>query len=315
MKIIRHEQGSAAWLDWRKSGIGGSDAPCVMGVGFHTIDELWHIKKGLSDGPADNIAMARGRRYEPKARRWTEDYLSTELEPLCIEHDLIAWWKASLDGYGKNGNNIFACEIKVPGEKAHKDAVNGIVPEKYFPQVQHQLYTMNNEAEMFYVSYYIGTFKKPTPPDVRVIRIHPDLAYQKMLKEKEEAFIESLKLDVSPWRGPERPVIAVDPETLKVAHMYADVSRRKDALSKELETLKGIILEKVGRVSGDLGPLTLDVSHKKGSIRDEKLTALGIDPDSVRGEGTEEFRIRIKDKARITAKQSVRENTGPTNTR
>ena len=41
------EQKSEEWLDWRKKGIGSSDAPIIMGVSpWKTPFELWEEKTG-----------------------------------------------------------------------------------------------------------------------------------------------------------------------------------------------------------------------------------------------------------------------------
>ena len=63
------QQGSAAWLAWRRGGIGASYAPTIMGVSpWMDLDTLWLDKTGRRRDGFSNHAMRRGQRLEPEAR-------------------------------------------------------------------------------------------------------------------------------------------------------------------------------------------------------------------------------------------------------
>src|SRR5947207_2817387 len=58
-----------AWHEERRGGLGGSDAPVVMGVSLHkTPYMLWAEKRGMVPPAPPNPAMARGTALEPVAR-------------------------------------------------------------------------------------------------------------------------------------------------------------------------------------------------------------------------------------------------------
>jgi putative phage-type endonuclease len=59
-------QATAEWAEARRSGIGGSDAPVVVGESpYRSPYELWAEKLRLVQPPEENEAMTWGRRLEP----------------------------------------------------------------------------------------------------------------------------------------------------------------------------------------------------------------------------------------------------------
>jgi hypothetical protein len=57
--------------------------------------------------------------------------------PLCVLHDEYDWCRSSLDGWVEELG--LGLEIKAPNRDDHRCALDGKVPEKYYPQVLHQL--------------------------------------------------------------------------------------------------------------------------------------------------------------------------------
>lgn len=66
--ITRIPQHSDAWFEYRKSGIGGSEMSCVLGLDkFNTVVRLYHEKLGsVSHRTFDNSKMFMGRYLEDK---------------------------------------------------------------------------------------------------------------------------------------------------------------------------------------------------------------------------------------------------------
>lgn len=132
------KQGTQSWLDKRKQYIGASDAPAVMKVSpWKTPFQLWEEKVGLRKEPGDNTAMKYGREMEEPARQAYERYTNNLVTPEVIFHPQIKYMMASLDGLSLNGDIIL--EIKNANEEDHALAEEGKIPEKYIPQLQHQL--------------------------------------------------------------------------------------------------------------------------------------------------------------------------------
>lgn len=161
---VDHDQGSIAWHRWRRDGIGGSDAPALMG------ENPWRSAKALFAekiapsrfGPApatpppprqpphadlfaaaarpplpsrsDRSATSRGTALEPYARDLYNAHVGGALAPMCLQSTDIPWRRASLDGFCAATSR--ALEIKC-GDKvyAHVEAT-GRVPAYYIGQLQ-----------------------------------------------------------------------------------------------------------------------------------------------------------------------------------
>lgn len=177
MQIINLVQGSPDWLQWRSTGIGGSDAPVIWhGKHFQTtieklflekavslhgiekVEEIFNIKikKKIKTGKAENSAMKMGKDAEPFIKEWYEGWLNVKAPSLCAVHDYYKWLKGSLDGYVQLENRNINVEIKRPGvkwngESDHYTALENRVPEKYIPQLLH-LHLLTGASESHYVS-------------------------------------------------------------------------------------------------------------------------------------------------------------------
>lgn len=152
MQICTLEQRSPDWAKWRLVGIGSSDAP-VLWNGKHfgkTIDSLRHEKANallglkIKEGKT-NSAMQRGIDSEggilDRYRAWTG---LTDSKPLCAVHDRYIWMKSSYDGICERKGKWIPCEAKTTGTRwdgtnDHYSALEGNIPEKYLPQLDHQL--------------------------------------------------------------------------------------------------------------------------------------------------------------------------------
>lgn len=189
MKFIDLVQGTAAWLAWRRCGIGGSDAATIVGVSpFEdaTPRKLWRRRIGLDVEPTeDSFAMRRGRRLEPIARRLYERRTDNLVSAICCQHDQLDWMRASLDGITLAGDLVV--EIKAPNYKAHAQALAGEVPEYYWPQVQHQL-AVSGACGADYVSYSEHKLYAGTPQELAIVPVLPDADYIGRLIVAEKEF-------------------------------------------------------------------------------------------------------------------------------
>ena len=181
MTFIRREfdQGSIPWLRWRHDGIGGSDAPALMGenpwrsAGALFAEKVAPSRFGTAPPPkpkakpviADLFAAApasaappdrrhrspasRGTALEPYARELYNRHISGNLQPECLESSAYPWQRASLDGFCAVTNR--ALEIKC-GDKvyAHTQAT-GKVPGYYTGQLQQILAVSGFAAIDFWV--------------------------------------------------------------------------------------------------------------------------------------------------------------------
>lgn len=129
----------AAWLAERQTGIGSSDAPNLVGVGYRTAADVYRSKvEPVSDrDPAGRLR--RGILLEPLAAAEYAAVMGVELTPAPFaRHPDMPWLVASPDYTRADGRRV---EIKTTagfgdgwGESGTAD-----VPPGYRVQVQHQM--------------------------------------------------------------------------------------------------------------------------------------------------------------------------------
>lgn len=136
------KQGSREWLNYRKGGIGASDAPAVMGESpWNTRFELWAYKTDRLQPPDSHpiavAAMQRGQKLEPVARALYIERTGIQVEPANFEHPEFPFMRASLDGWNQDSKHIL--ELKAPGKKDLAEARKGKIPKKYYWQLVQQM--------------------------------------------------------------------------------------------------------------------------------------------------------------------------------
>lgn len=202
MKIVRLEQNTEEWLQWRKLGLGSSDAPVIMGVSpFKKSDALFYERTGQQAANEGNWfaqqAMQRGKDYEPEARDWYEGKYGMACIPVCVEHDVHTFLRCSLDGLSIFGTSL--TEIKVPGSKCHLEALGGIVPYHYWVQMQYQ-FLVTGIKEGHYVSY------NPDEPDEDrkgiALLVQRDDDFQRALFERIRYFWHCIQTQIMPVEDP-----------------------------------------------------------------------------------------------------------------
>ena len=150
MKLINLTQNTPEWLSFRRKPIGASDAPTILGTNpYRTAKALWRDKV-FGETQKETSAMRWGKDKEAEALRCFETMTHSLVFPAVVLHPELEWASASLDGLDIERN--FIVEIKCPGAKNHQMAVDGIVPEHYYAQIQHQLACCDLD-DAFYFSY------------------------------------------------------------------------------------------------------------------------------------------------------------------
>lgn len=166
------EHGSQDWLLWRTRGIGSSDAPVLAGVSpWKDVYELWSEKVTGESKVKDNWAMQRGRDLEAVARDIFEFEYGCLVPPRNLVHPKYAFIKASLDGLCEAEN--YLVEFKAPGKADLELAKLGVIPDKYYAQVQWQLLVSGCKFGM-YVCYDGKTSLYP-------VKVFPNQRYIKNL--------------------------------------------------------------------------------------------------------------------------------------
>lgn len=193
--LISLKQNTPEWLQWRSMGLGASDAPVIVGLSpWKSRIQLlrqkrlaWHHGV-LPPNTRPNPHMLRGLTLEPKARSLYESWSHTSAPPACFQHPEFPWMRASCDGWIESSRTLL--EIKCPGIADHRQALQGLVPPKYIPQLHHAA-CVTHASSVHYLSYN-ETFP---PGDRLVVLVFPiaSKAIYSLLKAEREFWLEVIQ--------------------------------------------------------------------------------------------------------------------------
>jgi len=198
MIIVDLKQGSPEWHLFRNEKIGASDAPIIMGV------SPWNDLKGLyrqkcrGQESVSNAAMMYGRQNEEPARLLFEAQTGLTVFPAVGMHEIRTWQVASFDGLSVDHDVLV--EIKCANEKDHASAKSGKVPDKYYPQLQHQL-AVSGLDSLFYFSYR-GALKE----GVQIVVKRDEEYIDKLIEREEQFYFRCMVLDIEPGCLDESPI-------------------------------------------------------------------------------------------------------------
>lgn len=190
-RILRLQQGSPDWHDWRSRLVTASDIAAIAGVSpypDHTRDSVLALKLDPQLGREENFAMRRGRRLEPVARVLAERRLGKPFPACCVAHPEVEWAGASLDGLSADGEIL---ELKCPNRLIHDGALCGFVPPHYFDQIQWQLWCSGAERARF-VSF-TDNAEFAESGRLAVVEVLPDPERMAALVEVAEEFVSEVR--------------------------------------------------------------------------------------------------------------------------
>lgn len=136
------------FLERRLTGVGSSDAPIIVGLGYIAAAELWEQKRGLIPAQDETEVMRIGTMLEPSVATMAAERIAKRLD---VERIRLSarnrfrrrpgepWQFAHVDRW----HGTIPVELKVPqwtgGEWGPEDEGERGVAIRYRPQVQHQL--------------------------------------------------------------------------------------------------------------------------------------------------------------------------------
>ncbi len=279
------------WLKLRKNYIGASDAPVIMnGTHFNkTPYRLWQEKLGLAGGTPDNNAMRYGRDMEEQARQCYERYTGNIMTPQMVFHKTKTFMMATLDGLDFNGE--VALEIKCPGAKDHETALKGKVPEKYYPQLQHQLACDKNNQlasininRLHYFSFRDGKGV--------LIEVERDEAYINTLYKEEGNFWDKVMTLTAPELTERDYQQMENAEWQEVATRWARRQALLKALEEEEKQDRAFLIKMAGDASAIGHGVRVSKILRKGNVDYKAIPQLkGVDLDQYRKKPIESWRI------------------------
>jgi putative phage-type endonuclease len=282
------EQGSSEWVEMRKGYIGASDAPIIMGVSpWMTPVQLWEQKLGFRE-VKENFAMIRGKNLEHEARLEFEEVTELTVFPEVIFHPKVPWMMASMDGIDIERKN--AVEIKCPGEKDHYTALEGKIPEKYYPQLQHQLEVCGLDT-MYYFSYRPDCEKKRV-----LIEIGRNNEYIERMMKEEEIFWNTVQLTplCQPNLTDKDNIIRHDEEWKNKAEEWKILHGQLENLKLQEISLRKELIDLAGQYNTQGSGVQVTRSIRKGVVMYENIPEISkLDLDIYRKPSTLCWRISM----------------------
>ncbi len=235
--------------------------------------------------------MRRGRELEAEARHAYEMESGLVMQPAFREWPIWPVMRASLDGITLDGECLV--EIKVPGAEDHALAMKGTVPEKYRPQVLHQLVVTGAKVAHYY-SY------SPADGIGATIEVFPDSRAIEELILAERAFWSYVESGEAPPLSERDAVIRTDGDWLSVAEDYrqaesicAEWSAKKDAIKEKLIALTdGAARSQGGGVSVTRYDVKPAVNLR--TIPAVKAVLCEIDVEQYREKPRTQFRVTVE---------------------
>lgn len=174
-----------AWLEARRTGIGGSDVAAILGLSkWRTPLQVFHEKRGEIASQPDNEAMRWGRYLEPVVRQAYADETGREVRVPTgmLRHPVRDFMVANVDGIsGGEHDPLRLFEAKTArSADGWGDPGSDQVPQAYLLQVQH--YMVVTAIEVADVAVLIGG------SDFRLYEVPADRELQEMLIEAEAEF-------------------------------------------------------------------------------------------------------------------------------
>ena len=273
------QQGSAEWHEWRKTGIGASEAPIIEGVSpWSTPLQIKKKKKGIRPEVVVSAAMQKGIDLEPIARAKYEDHTGRLVNPMCISDGIHL---ASLDGFDLDGE--IPAEIKCPGFDAHSCAVLGDVPEYYMPQIQHQLMVSGCDVAHYW-SFYEG--------EGVLVEVKRDEGYIAALREKEIEFWKLIESGTPPDPS-EKDILPIDSaEWVSAVESWKTAKTALDEAKKAEDEAKRTLTALAGDMSVQGMGVRVTRYYRKGNINYKAVPELkAVDLEPYRKKGSYNYRV------------------------
>lgn len=141
-----------AWLEERRSVIGASESPAILGYGYSDQNAwtVWARKRGLIEDKPDNELLEYGREIQPVTLRMFERRTGIKVRDMgeftLQRHPELPWMGCTLDAAADLPEGLVVIEAKNIGQYSSKEWEADEPPLKVQIQIQHQLAVVGGVA-------------------------------------------------------------------------------------------------------------------------------------------------------------------------
>lgn len=291
MKVVQLVQGTFEWHKWRREGIGGSDAPALLGVSpYKTRRQLYFEKvEGIEEeiSPDKEFIFAKGHRVEGLIRKEFADLVGVEIIPICVEHSSESFRRGSLDGYHANQGDF---EAKLVGQAVLSSARKGEIPQHHRVQILHNLAITESDK-----AYWFGHDGKKNGVLVEVGRDEEEI---KRITDAEHEFWNLVLKKKAPPLSEQDYLIAKDRKTVSLLKKLREAKQIYEDSKTYFETMKEQVVSQLKhcRVRGE--GLVIVKSTRLGNVQWSKIPevqALASDYlDKFRAESSTQWTVSME---------------------
>jgi putative phage-type endonuclease len=245
---------------------------------------LWLQKTGRKEAEL-TLPMKRGTELEPAARAAYEELTGSVMQPLVLEEGI---YSASLDGMTLAGDLVL--EIKCPMQgrqsKLWQAVSEGIVPEHYQIQIQHQL--MVSGAGCGHLWVFDGN------ANGMLTEVPRDNSMISRILEAWQQFEPFLAKDSPPPLTDADTRLRTDAPWLEMAQAFIQAKAQAEEAASGLETAREALLKLTEHPREQGAGVTVTRFWKQGGVDYKRVPGLeGVDLDLYRRKAAAEVRITV----------------------
>ncbi len=304
------------WLEWRRKGVGGSDAAAILGISpFGTARDLYYDKLNIlpfEDNDENWVQKKIGHLLEDLVAQIFQKKTGYKIYQIkkMFQHPKYPFMLADVDYFVELPDGTTAIlEIKTTNYNAREHWwLDGkeIVPVNYETQGRHYMCVMNIDR-VFYCCLYGNNFDEVIIRDIKrdydyedeLVAVEEDFWVNHVLARKEPRYCEDGDLilaSVKNYSGPANPNAAKVELSLQASSCvlrFSELQAQKkiaDAESKrcedEMKRMQGMIVAEMGQsctaecsVSGNGFTITYKPSYKQSINKDSLVRLHAQHPD------------------------------------
>lgn len=271
-QVAELKQNSPEWHEWRKEGIGASEANIIMGKSkFMTRFQLWEQKVfgKRAEEKKGNFITNKGHRLEEKSRALFEMEMGYDFPDMIAIMQGAEYLRASLDGYCSELDAVWEC--KFVGQEDFEKVTNGEVLPQYLPQLQHQL--MVTGASVNYLFVIADDKEKKEngnvfPYKTAYMPVYPDIIYLKSELVPALKDFWSHVIEKKPVEYTENDVIDLSdhPKMEALIEAYKDAKHSLELFTKREKEIKKEIFKIAKTKKSSFGDITFTNSKSEDKM-------------------------------------------------
>lgn len=286
MILIDVEQDTPAWHELRRTKIGASDAPVIIGKSPYLSPSQLMEQKLVGKKSYSSPQMRRGKELEPIVRQWYSDR-HQPVRPAVVQSQQHDWMIASLDGLSDDHKSLI--EIKCPNEDTCQQVRRGNIPAHYQWQIQHQLAVTGLDHCVLIVS----DGKQHT--DIDIVRDNNMIG--DLLDAEQQFYNKMLN-----WEFPEdqyvKPMERSDKEANEIIDAAMKAKQWLDTAKEQYEIIREGAIYLANEISFRCKGVVVRKMLVQGTVDYKKMMKdYDIDPEKYRQAGRVQWRIEFPQEA------------------